>query len=294
MKELLGTGVALVTPFKSDKHIDFDALESLVNYQIDGGINYLVVLGTTGETATLSSEEQDQVKNKVVEVNNGRIPLVVGVGGNNTRVVVEELKNSDLSNFSAILSVSPYYNKPTQQGIYEHFKSVSEASPLPVIMYNVQPRTGSNIEPKTVCKLANNFENIVAIKEASGDFEQALELLRAKPRDFMVISGEDKTALSLTLAGGSGVISVLGQGFPKEFSTIFDLALRRKSKEAFEMFYSLMPCVDLIFEEGNPAGIKALLSQLGICQLDVRLPLVMASHDLQLKINNFVNSLKLK
>ena len=294
MKELLGTGVALVTPFKSDKHIDFDALESLVNYQIDGGINYLVVLGTTGETATLSSEEQDQVKNKVVEVNNGRIPLVVGVGGNNTRVVVEELKNSDLSNFSAILSVSPYYNKPTQQGIYEHFKSVSEASPLPVIMYNVQPRTGSNIEPKTVCKLANNFENIVAIKEASGDFEQALELLRAKPRDFMVISGEDKTALSLTLAGGSGVISVLGQGFPKEFSTIFDLALRRKSKEAFEMFYSLMPCVDLIFEEGNPAGIKALLSQLSICQLDVRLPLVMASHDLQLKINNFVNSLKLK
>ena len=290
MKELLGTGVALVTPFTPDKNIDFEALGRLVNYQIENGIDYLVVLGTTGETATLSKAEQQEVKNKIVEINNGRLPLVVGVGGNNTKAVVEELKSSDLSHFTAVLSVSPYYNKPTQQGIYEHFKSVSEASPIPVIMYNVLARTGSNVEPKTVYKLVNQCKNIIAIKEASGDFEQALELVRIMPKDFMVISGEDKTALSLTLAGGSGVISVLGQGLPKEFSTLIDLALKKKPKEAFDIFYALMPGVDLIFEEGNPAGIKAMLSKLKICGLDVRLPLVAASPELRQKIDNFVKS----
>lgn len=290
MKELLGTGVALVTPFTPDKNIDFEALGRLVNYQIENGIDYLVVLGTTGETATLSKAEQQEVKNKIVEINNGRLPLVVGVGGNNTKAVVEELKSSDLSHFTAVLSVSPYYNKPTQQGIYEHFKSVSEASPIPVIMYNVLARTGSNVEPKTVYKLVNQCKNIIAIKEASGDFEQALELIRIMPKDFMVISGEDKTALSLTLAGGSGVISVLGQGLPKEFSTLIDLALKKKPKEAFDIFYALMPGVDLIFEEGNPAGIKAMLSKLKICGLDVRLPLVAASPELRQKIDNFAKS----
>lgn len=290
MKELLGTGVALVTPFTPDKNIDFEALGRLVNYQIENGIDYLVVLGTTGETATLSKAEQQEVKNKIVEINNGRLPLVVGVGGNNTKAVVEELKSSDLSHFTAVLSVSPYYNKPTQQGIYEHFKSVSEASPIPVIMYNVLARTGSNVEPKTVYKLVNQCKNIIAIKEASGDFEQALELIRIMPKDFMVISGEDKTALSLTLAGGSGVISVLGQGLPKEFSKLIDLALKKKPKEAFDIFYALMPGVDLIFEEGNPAGIKAMLSKLKICGLDVRLPLVAASPELRQKIDNFVKS----
>lgn len=290
MKELLGTGVALVTPFAPDKNIDFEALGRLVNYQIENGIDYLVVLGTTGETATLSKAEQQEVKNKIVEINNGRLPLVVGVGGNNTKAVVEELKSSDLSHFTAVLSVSPYYNKPTQQGIYEHFKSVAEASPIPVIMYNVLARTGSNVEPETVYKLVNQCKNIIAIKEASGDFEQALELIRIMPKDFMVISGEDKTALSLTLAGGSGVISVLGQGLPKEFSTLIDLALKMKPKEAFDIFYTLMHSVDLIFEEGNPAGIKAMLSKLKICGLDVRLPLVAASPELRQKIDNFVKS----
>jgi 4-hydroxy-tetrahydrodipicolinate synthase len=292
MKELIGTGVALVTPFTKDKNIDFDALVRLVNYQIDNGINYLVVLGTTGETATLSKGEQKLVRDKIVEINNGRLPLVVGVGGNNTKAVVEDLQSSNLSNFSAVLSVSPYYNKPTQQGIFEHFKSVAEASPLPVIIYNVLARTGSNVEPETVLKLANECKNIVAIKEASGDFEQALELIRIMPTDFMVISGEDKTALSLTLAGGAGVISVLGQGLPKEFSALIDLALKKKPKEAFDIFYTLMSSVDLIFEEGNPAGIKALLNNLKICGLDVRLPLVEATTDLQLKIDNFVKSFK--
>ena len=294
MKELLGVGVALVTPFTPDKKIDFEALDRLVNYQIDNGIDYLVVLGTTGETSTLSKEEQQQVKDKIVEVNNGRLPLVVGLGGNNTKAVVDELLNSDLSDFTAILSVSPYYNRPTQQGIYEHFKSISEASPLPIIVYNVIARTGSNVTPKTMYRLANDCKNIIAIKEASGDFEQALDLLSIMPKDFMVISGEDKTALPLTLAGGSGVISVLGQGLPKEFSTLISLALEKKPREAFDIFYTLIAAVDLIFEEGNPAGIKAMLNNLEICGLDVRLPLVAASADLQLKIDNFVKVLNLK
>lgn len=292
MKELSGTGVALVTPFTSAKNIDFDALDRLVNYQIDNGIDYLVVLGTTGETATLSKDEQQQVKDKIIEINNGRLPLVVGIGGNNTKEVVEELRTCDLSSFSAVLSVSPYYNKPTQEGIFEHFKAIAEASPLPVIMYNVLARTGSNVEPKTVYKIALECKNIVAIKEASGDFEQALELLRIMPRDFMIISGEDKTALSLTLAGGSGVISVLGQGLPKEFSTLIDLGLKNRSKEAFDIFYKLMPALNLIFEEGNPAGIKAMLNNLKICGSDVRLPLVAATSVLRLKIDNFVESFK--
>ena len=292
MKELLGTGVALVTPFTPEKNIDLEALGRLVNYQIDNGINYLVVLGTTGETATLSKKEQQQVKDKIIEVNNGRLPLVVGVGGNNTKSVVEELRSIDLTQFTAVLSVSPYYNKPTQEGIYEHFKLVAEASPIPIILYNVRARTGSNVEPKTVHRLVERCKNVIAIKEASGDFEQALELLRIMPEDFMVISGEDKTALSLTLAGGSGVISVLGQGLPKEFSTLIDLALRKKPKEAFDIFYALMPSVDLIFEEGNPAGIKAMLSELKICGLDVRLPLVTATPELRKKIGNFAKSFK--
>ena len=292
MKELLGAGVALVTPFTSDKKIDFEALDRLVNYQIDNGIDYLVVLGTTGETSTLSKAEQQEVKEKIVEINNDRLPLVVGIGGNNTKAVVDELINSDLSGFKAVLSVSPYYSKPTQRGIYEHFKAISEASPLPIILYNVLSRTGSNMEPKTVYKLANDCKNIVAIKEASGDFEQALDLINIMPKDFMVISGEDKTALSLTLAGGSGVISVIGQGLPYEFSTLIHFALEKKPTEAFDIFYSLMSGVDLIFEEGNPAGIKAMLNNLKICGLDVRLPLVAASTDLQIKIDNFVKKFK--
>lgn len=292
MKELLGTGVALVTPFTSDNHIDFKALENLVNYQIDHGINYLVVLGTTAESATLAKVEKNQIVEKIIEINDDRLPLVLGIGGNNTQGVVEDLQNTDLSKIAAILSVSPYYNRPTQNGIYEHFKTVSKASPLPVILYNVPSRTGSNIEPLTVFKLANDCENIIAIKEASGNFEQGLDLLRNKPRDFMVISGEDKLALPFILAGGSGVISVIGQGLPNEFIQMINFGLKGKSKEAFDIFYRLMPSIDLIFAEGNPAGIKALLTKLNICNKTVRLPLVDASVELQEKIDNFITDFK--
>ena len=290
MKELRGTGVALITPFTADNTVDFEALERLVNYQIENGINYLVILGTTGEPATLTKQEQEEVKRKIIEVNNGRLPLVIGIGGNNTQAIVEELKTSDLSPFSAVLSVSPYYNKPSQKGIYQHFKAVSEASSLPVILYNVPPRTGSNMLPETVMQLANDFDNIVAIKEAAGDFEQILELIKSKPSNFMVISGEDKLALSLVLAGGSGVISVVGQALPKQFSQMINSALTDDVKPAFKLFYKLMPSIDLIFEEGNPIGIKALLHKLNICKTHVRLPLVEVSSELQRKINTFVDS----
>jgi len=290
MKELRGTGVALITPFTADNTVDFEALERLVNYQIENGINYLVILGTTGEPATLTKQEQEEVKRKIIEVNNGRLPLVIGIGGNNTQAIVEELKTSDLSPFSAVLSVSPYYNKPSQKGIYQHFKAVVEASSLPVILYNVPPRTGSNMLPETVMQLANDFDNIVAIEEAAGDFEQILELIKSKPSNFMVISGEDKLALSLVLAGGSGVISVVGQALPKQFSQMINSALTDDVKPAFKLFYKLMPSIDLIFEEGNPIGIKALLHKLNICKTHVRLPLVEVSSELQRKINTFVDS----
>jgi 4-hydroxy-tetrahydrodipicolinate synthase len=292
MKQLLGTGVALVTPFTSENKIDITALERLINYQIDNGINYLVALGTTAETSTLSKQEQQQVKDTIVRVNAGRLPLVVGIGGNNTQALIDELKTSDLSQFTAILSVSPYYSRPTQNGIYAHFKAISEASPLPIIVYNIPYRTGTNMNPELVFKLANDFDNIIGIKEAAGNFDQALELLLHKPKDFLVISGEDKLALPLTLAGGAGVISVIGQGFPKEFSHIMNLAMEGNAKEAFPLFYKLMPSIDLIFSEGNPAGIKVLLQTLKICKSYVRLPLVKASDVLQQKISNFAQNFK--
>lgn len=292
MEQFVGTGVALITPFTSKNTIDFDALERLVNYQIENGIDYLVVLGTTAETSTLTKQEKQDVRNRIVEINRSRLPLVVGIGGNDTQNIIEELQTTDLSGFSAILSVSPYYNKPTQEGIYQHFKAISEASPLPIILYNVPPRTGSNMEPNTVIRLANDFKNIVGIKEAAGIFEQALELVQKKPKGFMIISGEDKLALPLTLSGGAGVISVIGQGLPKEFSQIIKLGLAGESTKAFDLFFKLSTCIDLIFEEGNPAGIKGLLHKLNICEYHVRLPLVHVSHDLQQKINTFADTYK--
>ncbi len=290
MKELLGTGVALVTPFNADKSVDFEGLKRLVNFQIENGVNYLVVLGTTGEPATLNAQEKQQVKQAVIEANNGRIPLVIGIGGNNTMNVVEEIKTSDLSAFCAILSVSPYYNKPSQEGIYQHFKAISEASPLPIIIYNVPGRTGRNFEPKTVLRLANDFENIVAVKEAAGDMVQALRLLQHKPADFMVISGDDMIALPMTLAGGAGVISVIAQALPKDFSAMIQKGLDGDIESANQLQYKVMDSIDYIFEECNPSGIKAMLQQLNICSNQVRLPLVEASYDLQQKINNFVDN----
>ncbi len=292
MEELRGTGVALITPFDDDNQIDFPSLERLVHYQVDNGVDYLVVLGTTGETATLTTQEKAEVRSCVLKANAGRLPLVLGIGGNNTQAVVEELRATDLSGFKAVLSVSPYYNKPSQEGIYRHFQEVSRASDLPVIIYNVPPRTGSNILPETTLRLARDFDNIIAVKEASGDFEQALDLLRDKPADFMIISGEDKLALPLVLAGGAGVISVIGQGLPKEFSEMIRLGLDGRSKEAFEVFYQVLDSMDLIFEEGNPTGIKCLLNILEISSDRVRLPLVPASEDLRQKMIKFVATLK--
>ena len=235
MQSLIGTGVALVTPFKKDFSVDVESLTKIVNYQVENGINYLVILGTTAENSTLNQEEKELVIQTVVATNKGRLPLVLGVGGNNTQKVVAELKNRDFSDFVAILSVSPYYNKPTQEGIYQHFKAISEASPIPVILYNVPGRTGSNVLPSTVIRLANDFKNIVAIKEAAGDLVQAMQLIQNKPKDFLVISGDDMIALPMVFAGGSGVISVIGQGFPKQFSELIRLGLDRKVDEAYKL-----------------------------------------------------------
>lgn len=288
MQSLIGTGVALVTPFKEDFSIDTEALQRIVNFSVDGGVEYLVVMGTTAENATLTQDEKELVITTVINANKGRLPLVLGVGGNNTMQIVEELKTRDFSAFEAILSVSPYYNRPTQEGIYQHFKAIAEASPIPVILYNVSGRTSSNMLPSTVIRLANDFANVVAIKEAAGDLVQAMQLLKNKPSDFLVISGDDMIALPIILAGGSGVISVIGQGFPKEFSEMIRLGLNRKVNEAFKTQYFLSDCIDMIFEQGNPAGIKQVFKSLGIAENVVRLPLVAADESLANRIDEFV------
>ncbi|UMB60629.1 4-hydroxy-tetrahydrodipicolinate synthase [Lutibacter sp. A80] len=290
MKELLGAGVALVTPFNEDLSVDFEGLARLVNYQIDNGVDYLVVLGTTGEPATLTAEEKALVKETIIKENNGRLPLVLGIGGNNTMAVVEEIKTTDLTEFSAILSVSPYYNKPTQEGIYQHFKAISKASPKPIIIYNVPGRTGKNMEPSTVLRLANDFKNIVAVKEAAGDLVQAMRIIQHKPTDFMVISGDDMIALPMVLAGGAGVISVIGQGLPKDFSKMIALGLQKNVEEAYKLHYKIMDSVDYIFEECNPSGIKALLQKQAICISNVRLPLVKATEKLEQKLISFIDN----
>ncbi|WBX72738.1 4-hydroxy-tetrahydrodipicolinate synthase [Tenacibaculum pacificus] len=291
MQKFVGTGVALVTPFSEDLSVDFDALKKLVNYNIDNGTDYLVINGTTAESATITKQEKEQIIKVIVEENNGRLPLVLGLGGNNTQVVIDELKSTDLSNIDGILSVAPYYSKPTQEGFYQHFKAISLASSKPIILYNVPGRTAKNMEPSTVLRLANDFENIIGIKEAGSNQYQYLQLLKDKPKDFLIISGDDDLALGVVLAGGSGVISVIGQGFPKEFSKMIKLGLEGKNQEAYEIHYKLMDVIDYIFEENNPSGIKALLLKKGICLDEVRLPLVKATEELQTKISDFTDNL---
>ena len=288
MKSLYGTGVALVTPFTPGLSLDTGALTRLVNHVIAGGVDYLVVLGTTGESAVLTPAEKEKVKQVISEANGGRVPMVLGVGGNHTAAVVETLKTTNLSAYEAVLSVSPYYNKPTQEGIYQHYKAVAEAAPKPVILYNVPGRTASNILPQTVLRLAKDCRNIIGIKEAAGNMVQALYLLRDKPRDFLLISGDDMLTLPMVLAGGAGVISVIGQGFPKTFSRMVQYGLEGKSREAWNLHYTLMEMTDLIFEEGNPAGIKAVLEKLNLTGDTVRLPLVSASDILKEKIARFM------
>lgn len=290
--KFLGTGIALVTPFKSDLSIDHEALTNIVNFNIDNGTDYIVVFGTTAESVTVTKQEKKDVIKTIFEVNKGRLPLVLGIGGNNTMEVVEEIKTTDLSGFDGILSVSPYYTKPTQEGIYQHFKAISEASPIPIILYNVPGRTSKNIEPETTIRLANDFSNIVGIKEACNDVGQYLKLLKNKPEDFLIISGDDDLALGIVLAGGAGVISVIGQAFPKEFSNMIRLGLKGEAKEAYKIHYKLMDVIGYIFEENNPSGIKAVFEALNLCNDTVRLPLVPATNPLKAKINNFVKNFK--
>lgn len=291
MQQFYGLGVALVTPFKEDLSVDYDALKKLVNYNIENGTNYLVINGTTGESATITKEEKEEIIKVVANINNKRLPLVLGVGGNNTQTIVDELQTLDLSEIDAVLSVAPYYSKPTQEGFYQHFKAVAQASPKPVILYNVPGRTAKNMEPSTTLRLANDFENVIGVKEAGNNQQQYYSLLKDKPDNFLVISGDDDLALGVVLAGGAGVISVIGQGLPKEFSQMIQLGLEGKSKEAFQIHFKLMDVVDYIFEENNPAGIKAVLKKLSITSDKVRLPLVPASEDLQKKIGSFIDTL---
>ncbi len=288
MERLMGTGVALVTPFKADFSIDAEALSRIVNYCVDGGVDYLVVLGTTGESVTLNKAEKQLVMEIVIKANDGRLPLVLGIGGNSTYRVAHEVQSFQSDHFDAILSVSPYYNKPTQEGIYQHFKAISEVSNKPIIVYNVPGRTGSNMMPETVMRLANDFDNIIGIKEASGDMVQIKQLIQDKPDAFLVISGDDSTALETVIAGGSGVISVLGQGLPREFSQMIKMGLKGDTRNAREFQRRMEEGMNLIFEEGNPAGIKSVFETLGLSSGVVRLPLVEATVNLKNRIAAFV------
>lgn len=290
MKELVGTGVALITPFNKDLSVDVEGLKRVVNYSVENGIDYLVVLGTTAESATLSNAEKQLVIDTIIDANASKLPLVLGIGGNDTAAVMEEIQTRDLSAFAAILSVSPYYNRPTQEGIYQHFAAIAKVACKPIIVYNVPARTGSNVLPETVIRLAKDFKNIIAVKEAAGDIVQAMRLLSGCPKGFMVISGDDMIALPMVLAGGKGVISVIGQGFPKEFSDMIRMGLDRKIDEAFTIQYKIAPAIDYIFAEGNPAGIKAVFNKLSICGDTVRLPLVGISDSLRSKIDGYIDS----
>lgn len=280
MNELHGAGVALITPFDADGTIDFNALGHLIDHQLDGGMNYLVSLGTTGETATLSAQERKDVWKYTAEKVDGRVPLVAGIGGNNTAEIVEQIQDFDNAGYQAVLSVSPYYNKPTQEGIYQHYKAVAEASPLPIILYNVPGRTGSNITPETTVRLAHNVANIVATKEASGNYEQFSKIMRDKPKDFILISGDDGATLPMMALGAVGTISVVANAFPTEVAHLTRLCLDGNFEEARQIHSKLLHITDLCFMEGNPAGVKSFLAHLGITTPHVRLPLVEASENL--------------
>lgn len=283
MNNLKGVGVALVTPFKEDLSVDFDSLSKLIEYNIENGTSFLVVLGTTAEAATLSNDEKQQVIHHIIAVNNGRLPLVLGIGGNNTMEVKKQIEEADLSGFEAILSVSPYYNKPNQEGLYQHYKMLASTGKK-IILYNVPSRTGQNMESKTTLRLVAEFPNLIMIKEAAPNILQYFDILRKKPANFSLLSGDDEFTLPVTLAGGDGVISVIGQGFPKEFSTMVQLAFDGKVQEAYEIHNKLVDITRLIFEEGNPSGIKTVLAQKGIIKNYLRLPLIQASEGLQQKI----------
>ena len=267
-------GVAMITPFKTDETIDFDAFARLIEHQIKNGTDYLVICGTTAETPTLTEDEKEAIKQFVVQQVNGRIPLVLGVGGNNTKALVEKLQTSDFSGIDAILSVTPYYNKPSQEGLYCHYAAVAKASPLPVILYNVPGRTGVNMTAETTLRLANEFPNICAIKEASGNFTQIDDIIKNKPADFLVISGDDGITFPLITLGAVGVISVIGNAFPREFSRMVRLALQGDYNKARQIHHHFNELIQLLFIEGNPAGVKSMLALMGYVENVLRLPLI--------------------
>jgi 4-hydroxy-tetrahydrodipicolinate synthase len=277
MDKFYGTGVAMVTPFQADGKVDYDALKKLIDYLIDGGVQYLVSLGTTGESATLSSDERKQVWAFTAKAVNGRVHLVAGIGGNNTLELVEQIKQFDTTGYDAILSASPHYNKPTQEGIYQHYKAVAENSPLPIILYNVPSRTGSNVNAETVCRLAHDFKNIIGIKEASGNFDQINQIMRDKPAEFMMISGDDPVTLPMIALGAVGVISVVGNALPKQTAIMVNFCLAGDFKAARKAHSSLIDFTRLMFVEGSPAGAKTALKHLGVCGDTLRLPLVQVS-----------------
>ena len=269
-----GLGIALVTPFTADGQVDYKSLKRLLEYQIDNGADFLCILATTGETPCLTQQEKDNITQLVKDVNHGRLPILKGCGGNNTAAIVEELKNSDWTGIDGILSVCPYYNKPSQEGLYQHFKAIAEASPLPVVLYNVPGRTVINLKPETTVRLANDCENIVAIKEASGSLEQVDEIIKNKPKRFDVISGDDALTFSMVASGAAGVISVIGNALPKEFSRMIRLEFRGEYEPARKIHHAFTELYSLLFVDGNPAGVKALLHEMGFIENQLRLPLV--------------------
>ena len=288
MNPFSGTGVALVTPFKKDKSIDFSSIEKVVNHVIEGGVEYLVVMGTTAENPTLNATEKNSIIKFIIEKNAGRLPIVLGAGGNDTQTALENIRKADLNGIDAILSVTPYYNKPNQQGLYEHFSAIAQNCSLPIIMYNVPGRTGVNMTNETTLKLANNFNNIIAIKEASGNIEQIMAIIENKPSHFEVISGDDGITLPLISVGAKGVISVIANALPKDFSQMVRFALDGKYSEAKTLHYKLLEFTRLIFAEGSPAGVKAAMTKLGLLENNLRLPLVPVSTSLEEKISDYL------
>lgn len=288
-----GLGIALVTPFTSDGQVDYKSLKRLVEYQIDNGADFLCILATTGETPCLTQDEKDKITQLVKDVNHGRLPILKGCGGNNTAAVIEELHTADWSGIDGILSVCPYYNKPSQEGLYQHFKAIAEASPLPVVLYNVPGRTGINLKPETTVRLANDCENIVAVKEASGSLEQVDEIIKNKPQRFDVLSGDDALTFSMVASGAAGVISVIGNALPKEFSRMIRLEFQGEYEPARKIHHMFTELYSLLFVDGNPAGVKALLHEMGFIKNQLRLPLVPTKVSTLQKMAEILKSLRI-
>jgi 4-hydroxy-tetrahydrodipicolinate synthase len=291
-KRFTGTGVAIVTPFRNDGSVDFKSLGKVLEHIIKGNVDYVVVLGTTGESVTLSKDEKKAVVNYAIDTVGGRIPIIVGIGGNNTREVLDTINHNDFSSIDALLSVAPYYNKPSQSGIYLHFKAIADISPIPVIAYNVPSRTGANISAETMVRLASDVPNIVAVKEASGNLIQVMQIIKNKPTDFVVISGDDSLTLPMIALGAEGVISVIANAFPKEFSDMVNYALRGNFEKAGILHYKLFNLMTALFDEGSPSGIKATLDILKLVQSNLRLPLIPVSDELHKKLEKLVRNIQ--